>query len=84
MKKPINFRLKNSIVDVLENLSRDLKMSKTQVVEIALIDYARKNKVEEHPLAKFSGVLKDESKELDSMLAKIKESKTSKDISVTL
>lgn len=77
MKRAINFRLHPRTLYLLQNLAKSLSISKTEVVERALLRYAKQKLDSEHPLAKFAGSLN--SQEAEKMLQVIRESKTIKD-----
>jgi hypothetical protein len=69
MKQPVNFRLNQRSMAVLESLVQSLGISKTQVVEEALDQYVHPDEEHKHPLLAFSGILND--KEAESMLQAI-------------
>ena len=55
MKRPMNFRLPGHSVHTLTELSEELDLSKTQVVEKALEFYARQMIAKQSKLARFAG-----------------------------
>jgi len=81
MKQPVNFRLNQRSMAVLESLVQSRGISKTQVVEEALDHYVQQVEEHKHPLLAFSGILND--KEAESMLQAIAD-RHNKDSDLTL
>ncbi len=81
MKQPVNFRLNQRSMAVLESLVQSLGISKTQVVEEALDHYVQQVEEHQHPLLAFSGILNE--KEAESMLQAIAD-RHNKDADLTL
>ena len=81
MKQPVNFRLNQRSMAVLESLVQSRGISKTQVVEEALDHYVQQVEEHHHPLLAFSGILND--KEAESMLQAIA-NRHNKDSDLTL
>jgi hypothetical protein len=63
MKQPTNFRLSKQAIFVLFSLAKLLHISKTKVIEQALLNYAEKNMPTKSILLKYAGVLKKEDAE---------------------
>jgi len=77
---PLNFRLTNNSIEILDELAQENKVSKTEVIELALKSfYNSKKKMNENGLTKFSGAWKN--LDVDTMLNEIKKAKKSKVIS---
>lgn len=76
MKQVVNFRLNSKAISVLSLLEEKLHTSKTSVVEMALLEFAKKNLIKQNNLLEFAGVLSDS--EADNMLSDIKTSKHNK------
>ena len=81
MKQPVNFRLNERSMAVLESLVQSLGLSKTQVVEEALDHYVQQVEEHQHPLLAFSGILNE--KEAENMLQAIAD-RHDKDADLTL
>lgn len=82
MKRAVNIRLDESVIYVLNQLTEDLKTTKTEVIERAIELFRKENQIKQNNLLQFAGALK--SSEADKMLQDIKESKNSKDIELGL
>ena len=83
MKQPMNFRLSNQANTVLTDLSNALQLSKTEIVERALMRYYKiKKKTPVSPLMQFAGTLS--SDEADELLTSIHENRLSKDDEIDL
>jgi len=67
---------------LLSDISNSYGLTKTEVVEKAVAEFAKKYKRNVHPLAKFAGIWADE--DVESMLKTIRKSKTNKNIKVDL
>jgi len=82
MKRAVNIRLDESVIYVLNQLTQELKTTKTEVIERAIELFRKENQIKQNNLLQFAGALK--SSEADKMLQDIKESKNSKDIELGL
>lgn len=69
MKKPINIRLEENIIIKLEQLSKNLHTTKTDIIERAIKLFANYKNTKDNNLIKFAGILdKKEAKNiLDSI-----------------
>jgi len=59
MKKAVNLRLDEGIIIVLNQLSKELNTTKTEVVEKAIQLFSKNNKTSHNNLIQFAGKLKD-------------------------
>lgn len=83
MKKAINFRLEENIIIQLEQLSKKLDTTKTDVIEKAIELFSKQNKDKNNnDLIRFAGIINN--KDADSMLSTIKNDKNIKDIDLGL
>ena len=83
MKQAMNFRLSQQANTVLSELTNRLQLSKTEIIERALMRYyERKKKQAVSPLMEFAGILS--SKEADFLLESIHESRLSKEDDIEL
>lgn len=83
MKQPRNFRLSKQANTVLNNLASQLQLSKTEIVERALLRYYERKKNEPiSPLMEFAGILSES--DADDMLSSIHENRQSKDDDIEL
>jgi hypothetical protein len=76
MKQLATFRLGQHSAAAIDAVSKALGISKTQVVEQAVQEMARKVRASKHPLLQFAGTLS--AKEADKMLDTIRTSRRSK------
>jgi len=82
MKRAVNIRLDERVIYILNQLTEDLKTTKTEVIERAIELFRKENQIKQNNLLQFAGALK--SSEADKMLQDIKASKNSKDIELGL
>lgn len=66
MKRTVNFRLSNQATTILSLLSDSLELSKTEIVERALLRYFESN---QSPISQFAGILNND--DADAMLKSI-------------
>lgn len=78
MKRAVNIRLDETVIYLLNQLTEELKTTKTEIIERAIELFRKENQIKQNNLLRFAGALK--SSEADKMLQDIKESKNSKDI----
>jgi predicted transcriptional regulator len=82
MKRAVNIRLDEQIIYVLNQLTQELKTTKTEVIERAIELFRKENQIKKNNLLQFAGALK--GVEADKMLTSIQESKNSKDFELGL
>jgi len=82
MKKAVNLRLDEKIILALEQLSKELNTTKTNIVENALNLYLKVKQKEQNNLLQFAGILKEN--EAEKMLDNIQKDKNSKNIEIDL
>jgi len=82
MKKAVNLRLDEKIILALEQLSKELNTTKTNIVENALNLYLKVKQKERNNLLQFAGILKEN--EAEKMLDTIQKDKNSKNIEIDL
>ena len=82
MKKSINMRLDESIIFLVDKLSKEFNTSKTDIVQSAIKLFYKQKKREKNSLIKYAGILND--KEADNIIKSITDNKTSKDFSLDL
>jgi len=82
MKRAVNVRLDENIVLTLEQLSKELKTTKTDVIEKAIKFFSQKNTTPQNNLLQFAGIL--DKKESHNMIDIISNSKNSKDFALDL
>jgi len=82
MKRAVNIRLDEQIIYVLNQLTEELKTTKTEVIERAIELFSKENKVKKNNLLQFAGVMK--ASEADAMLEAIREDKNNKDFDLKL
>ncbi len=78
----MNFRLNSRTVARLSTLSKELHLSKTDVLEKAIDFYAKKQMRSQSDLMKFAGILSEE--DANKMQSAIRESRHNKDEDVEL
>ena len=61
MKIAVNMKLKESTISLLDSLSKELTISKTEVVERAIEFYSRDKSIKHNELMAFAGMLDDDS-----------------------
>ena len=77
MKTSVNVRLEENIVLTLEQLSKELNTTKTDIIEKAIKFFSQKNMTPQNNLLQFAGIL--DKKESQTMLDAINNSKNSKE-----
>ena len=82
MKRAVNIRLDEQIICVLNQLTEELKTTKTEIVERAIELFSKENKIKQNNLLQFAGIIKPS--EADAMLRAIREDKNSKDVDFKL
>lgn len=82
MKRAVNVRLDEQVIYVLNQLTEDLKTTKTDVIERAIELFSKENKIKQNNLLKFAGIMKPS--DADEMLETIQNSKNSKDFDLKL
>jgi len=82
MKRAVNIRLDEQIIYILNQLTQELRATKTEVIERAIELFRKENQIKQNNLLQFAGSLK--SSEADKMLQSIQESKNSKDFELGL
>jgi predicted transcriptional regulator len=78
MRQASNFRLDETVINTINVLAKDLHMTKTNVIEEAVIQYAASLNTKRNALLQFAGSLG--TSEADSILDSIQRDKNSKDI----
>ena len=76
MKTPVNFRLEDSTLSLLKQLTAARHTTQTAIIEAAVRLYARQQNLRAHPLSRYAGILAAE--EADAMLTDIRESRQDK------
>ena len=82
MKKAVNLRLDESVILILNQLSKEFNTTKTEIVENALKLFSKTKQKEQNKLLQFAGILKEN--EAKKMLDTIQEDKNSKDFKINL
>jgi len=82
MKRAVNLRLDENVIYTLNQLSKELNTTKTDIVEKALHLFSKNNQEQHNNLLKFAGKLKD--REANKMIEDIKNNKDSKDFEFNL
>jgi len=82
MKRAVNLRLDENVIYTLNQLSKELHTTKTEIIEKALNLFSKNNQEQHNNLLKFAGKLKD--READKMIGDIKNNKDSKDFEFNL
>ncbi len=77
MKKAVNMRLEENTVILLNSLSKELAITKTDVVERAIEFYSRDKSKKRNELMAFAGTLDDDDAKI--ILESIAESRVDKD-----
>lgn len=76
MKRAVNLRLEENIIYTLNQLSKELHTTKTDIIEKAINIFSKENSLKKNNLLQFAGVLK--SVEADKLLLDTKNSKNTK------
>jgi len=82
MKRAVNLRLDESVIVALNQLTRELHTTKTEVIEKAIYFFAKQNNVKHNELLQFAGKLK--SNDAEYMLQSIRDDKNSKDFELDI
>lgn len=82
MRKAVNVRLDENIVLTLEQLSKELNTTKTDIVEKAIKFFSQKNTTPKNDLLEFAGVL--DKKVAQNISDTITNSKNSKDFKLDI
>ena len=82
MKRAVNIRLDEQVICVLNQLTEELKTTKTEIIERAIELFSKENKIKQNNLLQFAGIMKPS--EADAMLKAIREDKNSKDVDFKL
>jgi len=82
MKRAVNFRLSSQTLAALSRLEKKMHLSKTAVIEKAILFYVKKELSNQSHILEFAGMLSD--KEADLMLKAIETTKHNKDIDIDL
>lgn len=61
MRKPVNFRFREPVVLILDELSEKEGLTRTKVVEKAILTYANRKK---NPLLDYAGILSEETADM--------------------
>ena len=82
MKRAVNLRLEESAIYTLNQLSKELNSTKTEIIEKALYLFSKNYQKQHNNLLKFAGKLK--SSEADKMITDINDNKNSKNFELKL
>jgi hypothetical protein len=82
MKQAVNFRLNHQAIIALSLLEKQLRASKTAIIERALAFYAKKELADQKSILQYAGILNEQ--EAQVMLDTIQSSKHNKDIEIDL
>ena len=82
MKQPVNFRLEGGVIVKIRNLAQELQVTKTEVVERAILFFGEEMLEKRSRILRHAGVLADE--DADEMLKSIRGSKRDKDLEFNL
>ena len=82
MKTAVNVRLEENIILTLEQLSKELKTTKTDIIEKAIKFFSQKNTTPQNDLLQYAGIL--DKKESLSMIDSINSDKNSKEFALDL
>lgn len=82
MKRAVNLRLDESVIVTLNQLSKELHTTKTDVIEKAISFFSKQNNLKHNQLLEFAGKLK--SNDADNMLQSIANDKNSKEFELDL
>ncbi len=80
MKRAINIRLEERTILLLNRLSKEFQMTKTEIIEKAIEHFSKESHHEKNHLMKFAGVLRE--KDADDMLEAIREDRNNKDFTL--
>jgi hypothetical protein len=82
MKRAVNLRLEENIIVTLNQLTKELHTTKTEVIEKAIGFFSKQNNLQQNQLLEFAGKLKNS--DVDNILNSINENKNSKDFELDL
>ena len=82
MKKAVNLRLEERIIVLLNNLSEEFHVTKTEIVEKAIEKFSKESRKKRNRLMDFAGSLNE--KDADKMLNAIQEDKNYKEFLLDL
>jgi hypothetical protein len=82
MKQPTNFRLDDAVITTITVLAKDLRLSKTAIIEKAVTQFADLHANKRNALLQFAGALPPD--EADNMLIAIQASKANKEFDLDL
>ena len=82
MKRAVNVRLEESVIVTLNQLTEELHVTKTEVIEKAISLFFKQNKRQQNQLLQFAGKLK--AGDADAMLESIQNDKNAKDFELSL
>ena len=82
MKRAVNLRLEESVIITLNQLSKELHTTKTDIVEKAINFFSEQNNRQHNQLLNFAGKLK--KNDADTMLQAIKNDKNLKDFDLDI
>lgn len=82
MKRAVNLRLEENVIITLDQLTKELYPTKTEVVEKAISLFSKKNNLKQNILLQYAGKLKDS--EADKILLNMQNDKNIKDFELDL
>ncbi len=82
MKRAINLRLEENVIVMLNQLTKELHTTKTEVIEKAISFFSKQNNLKHNQLLQYAGNLK--SNNAQRMLENIKDDKNFKDFELDL
>lgn len=82
MKRAVNVRLEESVIVTLNQLTKELHVTKTEVIEKAISLFFKQNKRQQSQLLQFAGKLK--ASDADAMIESIQKDKNVKDFELSL
>lgn len=82
MKRAVNLRLEENVIVTLNQLSKELHSTKTEIIEKAIGLFSKQNNLQQNRLLQFAGKLK--SNDADNILHNIQSDKNSKNFELDL
>ena len=82
MKRAVNLRLEENVIITLNQLSKELHTTKTDIIEKAISFFSKQNNIQHNQLLNFAGKLK--KSDADTMLQTIITDKNAKDFKLDL
>ena len=82
MKRAVNLRLEENVIITLNQLSKELHTTKTDIIEKAISFFSKQNNIQHNQLLNFAGKLK--KSDADTMLQTIITDKNTKDFKLDL